>query len=222
MPCAWRINEFIVVMLWWNVCANVEDLCTIFYIVCRWLTYRLKRLSDSWILRGGRTSWTWTSKDKMLVHCSLQFWIYLFSSSLGIQVFRVSASKIRISGIRAGMLSIETIFWSMMQFQRRFHNLYNNPCFSTNPWHLYTQHSHIQQTLNRFHGLHRMFQRLYHILSERYFLQLKWVFHGISFCFLVCEICLFEVTHVCTQCGRTYKHFKQVLQTPYNVSEALP
>ena len=49
-------------------------LCTLSYIVCRGLTYRLKRLSDSWILRGGRASGTWTSKDKMVCEwCIIYF-----------------------------------------------------------------------------------------------------------------------------------------------------
>ena len=56
-----------------------QGLCTISYIVCQGLTYRLKRLSDSWILQGGRASGTWTSKDKngmRVMHYLLSYGYY--------------------------------------------------------------------------------------------------------------------------------------------------
>ena len=46
----------------------------------------------------------------------------------------------------------------------------------------------IQQTLNRSCQLYKMFCMLYYISFEMFFCHLKWVFRGISFCFLVCQI----------------------------------
>ena len=47
---------------------------------------------------------------------------------------------------------------------------------------------YIQHTFNRSCQHQKMFWMLYYILFERFFHYLKWVFHGISFCLLVCQI----------------------------------
>ena len=78
------------------------------------------------------------------------------------------------------------------------------------------------QNSNGCCNLHKEFQRLFHISLEIYFRHLKWVFFGFSFTFLVCEICLFEATYVCTQCDLMYRNFKQVPRMPQNILEALP
>ena len=78
------------------------------------------------------------------------------------------------------------------------------------------------QNSNGCYNLHREFQRLFHNSLEIYFRHLKWVFFGFSFTFLVCEICLFEATYVCTQCDLMYHNLKKVPWNPYNISKDLP
>ena len=63
---------------------------------------------------------------------------------------------------------------------------------------------YIQQTFNTSFQLYRMFWRLYYNSFERFFCYLKWVFHGISFRFLVCQIWSFEVAHVSPYFDRAY------------------
>ena len=63
---------------------------------------------------------------------------------------------------------------------------------------------YIQQTFNRSWQHYKMFWMLYYILFENFFHYLKWVFHGISFCFLVCQILSFEVAHISPYFGRAY------------------
>ena len=63
---------------------------------------------------------------------------------------------------------------------------------------------YIQHTFNRSCQHYKMFWMLYYILFERFFRYLKWVFHGISFRFLVCQIWSFEVAHISPYFGRAY------------------
>ena len=63
---------------------------------------------------------------------------------------------------------------------------------------------YIQQNLNISCKLYRTFWRLYYISFEIIFCYLKWVFRGISFRFLVCQIWSFEVGHVSPYFGPAY------------------
>ena len=63
---------------------------------------------------------------------------------------------------------------------------------------------YIQKNLNRSCQRYRTFWSLYYISFEIVFRYLKWVFRGISFCFLVCQIWSFEVANVYTYFGCAY------------------
>ena len=54
----------------------------------------------------------------------------------------------------------------------------------------------VPTTSNKYHGLQKTYQRLYHSSFEIYFRYLKWVSHGFSFGYLVWEISSIEATCV--------------------------
>ena len=52
------------------------------------------------------------------------------------------------------------------------------------------------RTLNKYHRIHITYQRIYHISLERYFHNLKCLFRGFSFVFMVWKISSIEATYV--------------------------
>ena len=57
---------------------------------------------------------------------------------------------------------------------------------------------------------------------EIYLQNIKWVFHGISFCCQVYDISFLEEAHVCNQCGHVPLKFDLVFITPWVTSKQVP
>ena len=119
---------------------------------------------------------SWWSLFKILI-----LEVRLFKPHLQLQVSTclILAPKIRISGFRAGSLSMGTRVCSILRAQD------------------------LQQSLTSFWYYHNPSAKPYTV-SIRYDDHHKWAFHGISFRFLVCQIWSFEVAHVSSYFSRTY------------------